>query len=675
MVIITDANGNIQAPTIPENVYQGSNLANSITFLSPLPQSSECIIAFRLPNGLLTEPVRMTPYTAVPSQYNLNAWVCDIDETITALYGQVSFQIKVYSSGKVVASCQGSFPVLRGVPPILPAEPTTTIYEQILEALSVINGDMENGWFVSKGILPYDATFSYPAEATIFDKTTNSFYTSLVNDNLGNALTDTSKWARTYVQSKTDAQIQAMIDSSVSAHNSSTSAHQGQIETNKNDIATLQTAVNNKVNKQETYTSNGNTFKGKIENGKYVGGGNSVSVSMKAEFTNTGENSIVNVAPNGVTIGSTDGTSTELASFTKDEIALGVSGGGNQKILEVKPDGVFIDNKKVPTLTNDYSSSQDETYSANYVNSNFVPISFASRLYLKKATSTTATIEDAKPTTDAGNVLTTTTTNTSFDWSSPMITLTRTLERAITLNSTNSLAVDLYFNASRQANITFGAKIKVSTDNGSTWTYISSNQDFGAKSYINGLNSEDIVVYTDSLASPTTYAIGTLLAIEIFTKQANAGSLTLEYYCGVTENTADIYSFVEFNYANVNINTNQIEDGAITKPKLSSDLQDSIDKIGSASLDTTAQTLSGAVNELNTNKVSKTQIATENQAGLVYAWEDENGFHIWLTNPQEVVYTTEQNAQGGLTYKIKTLDYTEQQNAQGGLTVEIGEGE
>ena len=55
MVIITDANGNIQTPTIPENVYQGSNLANEIVFLAPLPQTNVATITFKLPNGVLIE--------------------------------------------------------------------------------------------------------------------------------------------------------------------------------------------------------------------------------------------------------------------------------------------------------------------------------------------------------------------------------------------------------------------------------------------------------------------------------------------------------------------------------------------------------------------------------------------------------------------------------------------
>lgn len=96
-----------------------------------------------------------------------------------------------------------------------------------------------------------------------------------------------------------------------------------------------------------------------------------------------------------------------------------------------------------------------------------------------------------------------------------------------------------------------------------------------------------------------------------------------------------------------------------------------VSKIGTATLTTTAQNLSGAVNELN----AKLQIATQNTAGLVYAWEDANGFHIWLSDPNQVNVQTAQNIQGGETYTIRTMDYTETENLSGGLTIEIGEGE
>lgn len=195
MVIITDAHGNIQSPTITENVYQGSNLANEIVFLAPLPQSNSVSISFRKPNGVLTEPHLMTPYTDVPSEYDLSGWVYSLPSEITELYGQVTFQIKVYNTIQTIATVGGTFQVIRGVP-ILPTTPSTSTFEEILAYLSGMQGDMENGWLVSKGILPYDATFTYPYGVNVYDKTTNSIYTSKVANNVGHALSDTTYWER-----------------------------------------------------------------------------------------------------------------------------------------------------------------------------------------------------------------------------------------------------------------------------------------------------------------------------------------------------------------------------------------------------------------------------------------------------------------------------------------------
>lgn len=144
MVIITDANGNI-VKSIPENVYQGSNNANTIVLLAPFVENSQVQIAFRLPNGILTEPHLMTPYEDMPAEYSqYNGWTYGIDATLTELYGTVDLQFRVVTTGQTIASFGCSFVVQKGVAPILPAEPTADIYEQILEALADLGADIIN---------------------------------------------------------------------------------------------------------------------------------------------------------------------------------------------------------------------------------------------------------------------------------------------------------------------------------------------------------------------------------------------------------------------------------------------------------------------------------------------------------------------------------------------------
>ena len=219
MVIITDAYGNIQSPTIPENVYQGSNLANEIVFLSPLPQNNQCAIIFRLPTGAVTSQYFMTKYTSVPSQYGLNGWMFRVPRAITAYYGQVTFQIKMFGSTyqqgdeetettEVIMSCQGSFPVLRGVAPPPSEIPSENTFNEIMAYLH----DLADGSIVSKGLLPYDSTFTYGIGVSVYDDDTKTIYTSLQDDNVGNDLDVTEYWSAYYVSNLTQTDVQNLID-------------------------------------------------------------------------------------------------------------------------------------------------------------------------------------------------------------------------------------------------------------------------------------------------------------------------------------------------------------------------------------------------------------------------------------------------------------------------------
>lgn len=81
---------------------------------------------------------------------------------------------------------------------------------------------------------------------------------------------------------------------------------------------------------------------------------------------------------------------------------------------------------------------------------------------------------------------------------------------------------------------------------------------------------------------------------------------------------------------------------------------------------------------LKNGKVDKDQIATEEIAGIVWAWEDEKDnkpmFHIWLKNPLDVEVHTEENEQGGVSYIISaTSNYTTEENSAGGISYQIGE--
>ena len=187
MVIVTDANGNL-INNIPERVYQGSNNANSIVFMCPLKQA-EADISFVLGDGTITEPYYMTKFDDLGDiQGELGAWTVNLDKYITQFYGTVRYQIRVYTgNGQIVPTVQGTFEVEKGTPPVIPEEPSATIYEQILTYLAMAGRS-------AKELLEYDDEFAYSLNAIVV--TSTAVYKSLVEQNVGHSLNNTTYWAK-----------------------------------------------------------------------------------------------------------------------------------------------------------------------------------------------------------------------------------------------------------------------------------------------------------------------------------------------------------------------------------------------------------------------------------------------------------------------------------------------
>lgn len=251
MVFIFDAKGNL-CNSIPENVYEGSNEANTIVVVAPWTSGTQVYMSYQLPNSLYSEPVLLTEFdtSPLPEDLKANAWSIDIDDVITQSSGRVNFQFfavtagkilpsasitsggaiiidatvnaaifatKVQSSGQYVFRYSGaewrldgnavnlsdygitltsgvpqsgstltvtytagsvkrqattivSVPINKGNEIILPETPSQTIYDQILAALASIQNDIDNGWFESHAILPWDSGFKYKQGDLVYHK-------------------------------------------------------------------------------------------------------------------------------------------------------------------------------------------------------------------------------------------------------------------------------------------------------------------------------------------------------------------------------------------------------------------------------------------------------------------------------------------------------------------------
>lgn len=162
--------------TLPSPVYQGAANTNTIYLFAPFATNLEVTVAFQLSTGVWTEQARMTPQNAISGIVSgedgktYAGWTYAIPNEITRYYGTVNVQFFFYTaqSGVITASSQTSFTVSKGVPVILPDTPSEDIYQQILNALSQIRGDLTGGTYAARSIYPWNSTYTYGINELVF---------------------------------------------------------------------------------------------------------------------------------------------------------------------------------------------------------------------------------------------------------------------------------------------------------------------------------------------------------------------------------------------------------------------------------------------------------------------------------------------------------------------------
>lgn len=140
MIFYFNGNGDLLKSS-PENVYQGSNKANTIYVVAPFLPSAQLSVRFTLPNGEHypeTNAVYLTPNGKIDTNKDFSMWTTSITNNVTAYSGTVTAQFFVNTGNETVALQAVSIPISQGVVPNLPAVPETDIYDEILAALAVI---------------------------------------------------------------------------------------------------------------------------------------------------------------------------------------------------------------------------------------------------------------------------------------------------------------------------------------------------------------------------------------------------------------------------------------------------------------------------------------------------------------------------------------------------------
>ena len=191
MIYICDAQGNAVG-CIPQHVVQGSGEACVLTVAAPVAESAQLSVSYRLPSGTGTEKQVLTCIGLLEGVQGeggipLYGWRGPLPASVTAHYGTVAAQFSFLGAdGSVQAGAPVLFTVERGVEAELPAQPSSDVYEQILEAIAQVKADVVAANFAARSLYAYREGTVYAAgeivycpEAAVY----GTFVRSLISDN------------------------------------------------------------------------------------------------------------------------------------------------------------------------------------------------------------------------------------------------------------------------------------------------------------------------------------------------------------------------------------------------------------------------------------------------------------------------------------------------------------
>lgn len=224
-----------------------------------------------------------------------------------------------------------------------------------------------------------------------------------------------------------------------------------------------------------------------------------------------------------------------------------------ENVVEVSSEGVYVDGSK------------------------YVPKIYLENLYFQRTNVLTANLVSGMPIPDSSAYMQLVTNATDIKFtSSNKLTISKILESDLKIAKTDALKVTLLFAINTTKDIEFGARVKIGT------RYVSSNQSFGLDHYAGNseytsVNEKTLSIIFDNLLGVESFPEGATLSVEIFARQGTSGdAFTMRVFCGATIDVFYRNSFAALAFNQTSISTSQLADKAVTKPKLSQDLQDEI---------------------------------------------------------------------------------------------------
>lgn len=213
MIFFATGDGTI-IKTLPSPVYQGSQNASEIYLIAPFSPNMQVAVRYKLPNGVWTTPElmengiksgNMTQQGALASPdgaivdketgKKYAVWSKPIGGDVTRYYGTVTAQFFFYAAqGRIVTSTSAAdFLVGKGVPSVLPDEPSDDVYEAILSNISALQEQLNNGVYTARSIYAWNSLYTYGANEIVFYPSKGEygvFLKSLASDNATAPYTD-----------------------------------------------------------------------------------------------------------------------------------------------------------------------------------------------------------------------------------------------------------------------------------------------------------------------------------------------------------------------------------------------------------------------------------------------------------------------------------------------------
>lgn len=156
------ASGEGRLTVVPSQLNQNSNGANTVYLTGAFSPSSVVTIAFTLPDGTNVDQRVMTKSDKTVEYGGETLFVFEytLPKSITEIWGKLTAQFYITNGSETLATESTAITIARGVPSSSVGDPSPSVYEQILAALSSLNSELVNKLDREYSATDYDQVYA-----------------------------------------------------------------------------------------------------------------------------------------------------------------------------------------------------------------------------------------------------------------------------------------------------------------------------------------------------------------------------------------------------------------------------------------------------------------------------------------------------------------------------------